>query len=62
MLGFLDLSADVTGFKLDKEVLVGSLFFAVVYQLLKDNLPKKKNKLIKNGSNLKQTSYERSET
>jgi hypothetical protein len=36
MLGFLGLTADVTGFELDRGVLIGSLFFAVCIQLLKD--------------------------
>mgnify|MGYP003573153017 CR=1 FL=1 len=36
MLGFLGLTADVTGFELDTGVLLGSLLFAVIIQLLKD--------------------------
>jgi len=36
MLGFLGLTADVTGFELDRGVLLASLLFAVCIQLLKD--------------------------
>lgn len=41
MLGFLGLTADVTGFELDNGVLISSLLFAVVIQLLKDAEPTK---------------------
>jgi len=44
MLGFLGLTADVTGFELDREVLLGSLFFAVILQLLKDSKPNGKSR------------------
>jgi len=36
MLGFLGLTADVTGFELDRAVLLSSLLFAVCFQLLKN--------------------------
>lgn len=36
MLGFLGLTADVTGFELDRGVLLSSLFLAVCLQLLID--------------------------
>jgi hypothetical protein len=36
MLGFLGLTADVTGFELDRGVLFGTLLFAVIVQLFKD--------------------------
>jgi hypothetical protein len=39
MLGFLGLTADVTGFELDRGVLLASLLFAVCVQLLKDAEP-----------------------
>lgn len=39
MLGFLGLTADVTGFELDRGVLFTSLFFAVCVQFLKDSVP-----------------------
>ena len=44
MLGFLGLTADVTGFELDNGVLISSLLFAVVIQLLKDAEPTKDGK------------------
>lgn len=39
MLGFLGLTADVTGFELDRDVLLISLLFGVCIQLLKDAEP-----------------------
>lgn len=36
MLGFLGLTADVTGFELDPPILALSLFLAVILQLIKD--------------------------
>jgi hypothetical protein len=39
MLGFLGLTADVTGFELDRGILLVSLLFAVCVQLLKDAEP-----------------------
>jgi len=36
MLGFLGLTADVTGFEFDRGVLLASLLFAVIIQLCKD--------------------------
>lgn len=44
MLGFLGLTADVTGFELDRGVLLASLLFAVCVQLLKDAEPTKDGK------------------
>lgn len=39
MLGFLGLTADVTGFEFDREILLMSLLFAVVAQCCKDAGP-----------------------
>jgi len=39
MLGFLGLTADVTGFELDRGILLISLMFATCAQLLKDAEP-----------------------
>lgn len=44
MLGFLGLTADVTGFELDRGVLLSSLLFAVCIQLFVDAEPTKDGK------------------
>lgn len=38
-MGFLGLTADVTGFELDSDVLLASLFLGICVQLLKDAAP-----------------------
>jgi hypothetical protein len=53
MLGFLGLTADVTGFELDHGVLIGSLLFAVIVQLLKDAEPTENGKDLTNQKQLK---------
>jgi hypothetical protein len=37
LLGFLGITADITGFKLDPPVLIFTLLFSAMIQLVKDN-------------------------
>ena len=41
-MGFLGTTAEITGFVIDPPVLIGCLFFASLFQLMKNEAEKKK--------------------